>query len=379
MVWLKLICIISIIFGGIVRYAIAWTYETQHYILGLTIVADGLKHPWGAAFLPDGALLVTERSTGTIRIIESDGTIKPPLANVPKSYNSGQGGMLDVAIDPHYIRNKFIYFSYSKVEKSVSGTAVARGRLNRKQNALSGVELIFEQQPKSKGNRHFGSRLALSSDRQIFITLGDRGERDQVQDFTVNRGQVIRLELDGSVPTSNPFLRHAEYRPEIWSVGHRNPQGIAIHPSTGDLWISEHGARGGDEINLLVAGANFGWPIIAYGTHYSGAKIGEGTHRAGLEQPVYYWDPSIAPSGITFYTGHTFLKWKNDLFVSALRAQLLVRLSLDGDKIINEERMLEGINKRIRTVLNGPNGNLYLLVDEDPGQVIRLDSVSAIH
>lgn len=353
--------------------AAAQTFETEHYTVKLTAVADGLDHPWGMAFLPDGAILVTERDPGSIRIVENDGTLRPPLANTPRAYTSGQGGMLDIAIDPKYADNGLIYFSYAEPGDGGAGTAVARARLDRKANALDNVEVIFRQYPKTGGGRHFGSRLVFSPEGHLYITVGERGERERTQDFTINRGQVIRINPDGSIPADNPFVGKDGYRPETWSVGHRNPQGAARHPETGKLWINEHGARGGDEVNIPLAGRNYGWPVISYGVHYSGFKIGEGTHKEGMEQPVHVWDPSIAPSGMAFYTGDRFPKWKGNAFVGALKYQLLARLTLDGEKVIAEERILEGLDKRIRAVVDGPDGYLYILVDENPGQVIRIE------
>ena len=365
--------LVSMIVVLIAQPVAAQTFETEHYTVKLTTVADGLDHPWGMAFLPDGAILVTERDPGSIRIVEKNGTLRPPLANTPRAYTSGQGGMLDIAIDPDYAVNGLIYFSYAEPGDGGAGTAVARARLDRKANALGNVEVIFRQYPKTGGGRHFGSRLVFSPDGHLYITVGERGERDRTQDFTINRGQVIRINPDGSIPEDNPFVGRDGYRPETWSVGHRNPQGAARHPDTGKLWINEHGARGGDEVNIPLAGRNYGWPVISYGVHYSGFKIGEGTHKEGMEQPVHVWDPSIAPSGMTFYTGDRFPKWKGNAFVGALKYQLLARLTLDGEKVVAEERILEGLDKRIRAVVDGPDGYLYILVDENPGQVIRIE------
>jgi glucose/arabinose dehydrogenase len=357
----------------VAQHATAQTFKTQHYDVKLSVVADGLDHPWGMAFLPDGAVLVTERNRGTIRIVEKDGTLRLPLANTPRAYTSGQGGMLDVAVDPDFAASKLIYFSYAEPGEGGAGTAVARGRLDRAANTLDNVEVIFRQFPKTSGGRHFGSRLVFSPEGHLYITVGERGERERAQDFTVNRGQVIRINRDGTIPPDNPFVGRPGYRPETWSVGHRNPQGAARHPETGKLWINEHGARGGDEVNIPLPGRNYGWPVISYGVHYSGLKIGEGTHKDGMEQPVWYWDPSIAPSGMAFYTGDRFPKWQGNAFVGALKYQLLARLTLDGEKVVAEERMLDGLNKRIRAVVDGLDGYLYILVDENPGQVYRIE------
>jgi len=238
---------------------------------------------------------------------------------------------------------------------------------------LEDVQVLFRQEPKSRGGRHFGSRLVLAGDGTLFVTIGDRGERSRAQDTTVNRGQVVRIRTDGRIPADNPFVGREDARPEIWSYGHRNPQGATLHPETGALWLHEHGARGGDEVNIPLAGRNYGWPTISYGRHYSGAKIGEGTEKPGMEQPAYYWDPSIAPSGITFYTGDKFPEWSGNLLVGALKYQLVARLEFDGESVVKEERLLDGIGERIRDVRQGPDGYVYLLTDESDGQILRLE------
>ena len=351
-------------------------YKTEDYDVGLVEVATGLDHPWGLAFLPNGDMLVTERDPGTIRIVSKDGTIRDPLEGVPEAYTSNQGGMLDVAVDPEFAKNSMVYFSFSEPGASGASTAVGRGVLDQTANALRDAEIIFRQQPKNIGGRHFGSRLVFSPSGHLFITTGDRAERDRVQDPSINRGQIIRINKDGSIPNDNPFVGKPGYRPEVWSMGHRNPQGAARHPDTGKLWINEHGARGGDEVNVPEAGKNYGWPVISYGKHYSGATIGEGKTKDGMEQPIHYWDPSIAPSGMAFYTGDKFPKWRGNAFVGALKFRLLVRLTLDGEKVVSEERFLNRLGKRIRAVVDGPDGYLYLLVDHDPGQIIRIEPVS---
>lgn len=353
--------------------ATAQTFQSEHGGISLKIVADGFDHPWGLAFLPDGTMIVSERDPGTLRLVSADGEIAPPLKNTPEAYTSGQGGMLDVAISPDFENDNMIYFSYAEPGEGGAGTAVARAILDRSTNSLSNVDVIFRQAPKSHGGRHFGSRLVFSPEGHLYITLGERGERERTQDFSIHRGQVVRINPDGSIPKDNPFVGRSGYRSETWSVGHRNPQGAALHPKTGKLWINEHGARGGDEVNNPAAGKNYGWPVISYGRHYSGLSIGEGTHKAGMEQPVHYWDPSIAPSGMAFYTGDKFPKWRGNAFVGALKYRLLVRLTLDGEKVVDEEQILKGFEKRIRAVVDGPDGYLYILVDHDPGQIIRLE------
>ncbi|MDX1709852.1 MAG: PQQ-dependent sugar dehydrogenase [Rhodovibrionaceae bacterium] len=346
-------------------------YESEHYRLRVETFADGLVHPWGLTFLPDGRILVTERP-GRIRIVSHDGALSPPLDGLPEIWARGQGGALDIEIDPDFETNRLVYFSYAEPGPGGAGTAVARGRLDEAANRLRDVEVIFRQQPKSSGGRHFGSRLVFSPEGKLFITIGERGERQRTQNFTINRGQVIRINPDGSIPPDNPFVGKEGYLPEVWSYGHRNPQGAARHPETGKLWIHEHGARGGDEVNVPEAGKNYGWPVISYGRHYSGGKIGVGTHKEGMEQPIYYWDPSIAPSGMDFYTGDKFPDWQGDLLVGALKFQLLVRLELEGREVVHEERMLEALGERIRAVEVGPEGYVYLLTDASDGRILRL-------
>lgn len=347
-------------------------YPSRQGVVRIVTVADELNHPWGLAFLPDGRMLVTERP-GRLRIVESDGHLSKPVAGVPEVYNRGQGGLLDIAIDPEFSINRLIYLSYAEKGKNGAGTAVGRGRLYERK--LAGFTVIFRQEPKSGGTVHFGSRLVFAADGKLYVTLGERGERERAQDFSIHRGQVIRINPDGTVPVDNPFAGRAGYRPETWSHGHRNPQGASVHPETGRLWTVEHGAQGGDEINVPRGGRNYGWPVISYGTHYSGLPIGVGTHKEGMEQPVYYWDPSIAPSGMVFYTGDRFDKWKGNLFIGALRGRMLVRLELHEEKVVNEERLLRELGERIRDVRQGPDGLIYLLTDSKNGRILRLEPV----
>ncbi len=345
-------------------------YDTEHYRVRVVTVADGLDEPWSLAWLPDGRMLVTERP-GSLRIVTADGTVSAPVAGLPDVVDAGQGGLLDVLVDPGFAGNQTIYLSYSEPGTGGKGTAVASARLAG--DRLEDVRVLFRQEPKSQGGRHFGSRLVLARDGTLFVTVGDRGERSGAQDTTINRGQVLRIHTDGRVPADNPFVDSGDARPEIWSYGHRNPQGAALHPATGDLWIHEHGARGGDEVNVPRAGRNYGWPVISYGTHYSGAKIGQGTAKPGMEQPIHYWDPSIAPSGMTFYTGDKFPEWQGNLLVGALKFRLVSRLVLDGEKVVREERMVDGIGARIRDVRQGPDGYVYLLTDASNGRILRLE------
>ncbi len=338
-------------------------------------VAGGLEHPWGLAFLPDGRMLVTERP-GRLRIVTIDGSVSPPVAGVPAVYETGQGGLLDVALDPGFADNRLVYLSYAEADGKVAGTAVARGRLVEGDAGgarLDEVQVIFRQQPKVRGPNHWGSRLVFAPDGTLFVTLGERFQRDRAQRPDEHLGKLIRINPDGSVPKDNPFAGSSSARPEIWSLGHRNMQGAAINPASGRLWTHEHGARGGDEINIPEAGKNYGWPIITYGRDYTMLPIGEGTAKPGLEQPIYYWDPSIAPSGMAFYTGDAFPAWRGDLFVGALAEQVLVRLEIDGSKITHEERLLRELGERIRDVRQGPDGRLWLLTDSPEGRVLRLE------
>ena len=350
----------------------AETYKSRHYTLRLVTVADDLEQPWSLAWLPEGRMLVTEKP-GRLRIVTPDGVVSAPVGGLPEVADGGQGGLLDVLVDPDFESNRTIYFSYSEPGAGGSGTAVARAVLDG--DRLTGLKVLFRQVPKTGGGRHFGSRLVMARDGTLFITVGERGQRDRVQDTTINRGQVIRIHTDGRIPKDNPFVGRQGYRPEIWSYGHRNPQGAALHPETGKLWIHEHGAAGGDEINIPLAGRNYGWPVIAYGRHYSGGKIGEGFHKPGMEQPIHYWDPSIAPSGMAFYTGDKFPKWRGNLLVGALKFRLVARLVLDGELVRDEERILETLGERIRDVRQGPDGYVYLLTDSSNGRIIRIEPV----
>jgi glucose/arabinose dehydrogenase len=335
-------------------------------------VARGLEHPWGLAFLPDGRMLVTERP-GRLRLVGPDGRVSEPLAGVPPVVARGQGGLLDVALDPGFAETPLVYLSYAEPgDGDTAGTAVARGRLDA--GRLQDVRVIYQQQPKVAGGNHFGSRLVFARDGTLFVTQGDRfAYREKAQDLSVGLGKIVRILPDGGIPRDNPFVGRAGARPEIWSFGHRNVQAAALHPQTGQLWTVEHGARGGDELNHPEAGKNYGWPVITYGVDYSGAKIGEGTVKPGMEQPVYYWDPVIAPSGMEFYTGDAYPGWKGSVFVGSLRPGLLVRLSLENGRVTREERYLGDLGARIRDVQQGPDGLLYLLTDARDGQLLRLE------
>jgi aldose sugar dehydrogenase len=353
----------------------AQEFKTENGPIRVVTVASGLEHPWGLAFLPDGRMLVTERP-GHLRIIGADGTLSQPVEGVPAVYETGQGGLLDVALDPKFTDNRLIYFSYSEPDGNIAGTAVARAQLVEDGSGparLENMQVIFRQQPKVQGPNHWGSRLVFAPDGTLFVTLGERFQRDRSQNLNEHLGKLVRIDPDGSVPKDNPFVGRDDALPEIFSLGHRNMQGAALHPQTQRLWIVDHGARGGDEINIPEAGKNYGWPIITFGRDYSGLKIGEGTSKPGLELPIYYWDPSIAPSGMAFYTGDRFPAWKGDLFVGALLGKLLARLELDGTRVVHEERLLKDLGERIRDVRQGPDGLLYLLTDSSDGRVLRIE------
>jgi glucose/arabinose dehydrogenase len=335
-----------------------------------TTITDGLDHPWSMAFLPDGRILVTERP-GRLRII-NDGKLEPePVSGLPPIAAHGQGGLLDVVLHPDFEKNGFVYLSYAAGKHGRIGTEVGRGRLSG--NRITDWQTLFRLDPKSLGGRHFGSRLVFDSNNHLFITLGDRGDRDRAQDLRDHAGSIIRLNDDGTIPDDNPFIDTPGARPEIYSYGHRNGQGAALHPS-GTLWMHEHGPQGGDELNIIASGQNYGWPVITYGKEYvSGSDIGEGTHRPDMQQPIHYWVPSIAPSGMAFYDGDKFPAWRGNLFVGALKFRLLARLTLDGDKVIDEERLLEDELGRIRDVRTGPDGYIYLLTDDNNGKLVRLE------
>jgi glucose/arabinose dehydrogenase len=350
----------------------AQTITTQEHSFQVVKLVEGLEHPWALAFLPDGRMLVTERP-GRLRIVGTDRKLDAqPVAGLPAITPHGQGGLMDVALHPRFTENSLIYISYAARGEGGVSTEVARGRLSGRR--LEDVQVIFRQLPKSGGGRHFGSRLVFDRAGFLYITLGDRGEMERAQKPDDHAGSVIRLHDDGRVPQDNPFAGKPGWKPEKFTLGNRNIQGAALHPQTGLLWTHEHGPQGGDEVNVIRAGVNYGWPVITYGVNYGfGTKIGEGTHKTGMAQPLHYWVPSIAPSGMAFYTGDRFPRWRGDLFVGALRDQMLVRLKLDGEKVVAEERMLTGTLGRIRDVRNGPDGLIYLLTDDSRGVLARLE------
>ena len=351
----------------------AETYRTESGPITAEVLAEGLEHPWGRAFLPDGALLVTERA-GALRILRN-GVLSAPVEGLPRIAVAGQGGLLDVATPPNYATDGHVYFTYSEPGEGGAGTALARGRLVEKGGAarLDNVERLFSMKKKTGRGQHFGSRIVFAPDGTLWITTGDRGDSDRAQDFADSAGAVLRLNRDGSIPADNPFADGSIGLPVLWSKGHRNLQGADYDALTQNLVTVEHGARGGDEINLPAAGKNYGWPVISYGRHYSGQKIGVGQRKRGYEQPIWHWDPSIAPSGLAVYDGAMFGEWKGDILVGALKYQMLVRLKRDASgAITGEERMLEGEFGRIRDVEIAPDGAVLLATDEPDGRIVRL-------
>ncbi|MCX8568575.1 PQQ-dependent sugar dehydrogenase [Aminobacter sp. MET-1] len=349
------------------------SFATDKVRLRADVVTDNLEHPWGLAFLPGGGAIVTERP-GRIRIL-TDSSLSKPVAGVPKVAVGGEGGLLDIAVSRDFETSGTIFFAYSEAGPGGIGTTVARARLVRDGSAprLEDLKVIFATDKKSQARVHFGARIIVNDDGTLFITTGDLGQRMRSQDMHDAAGAVVRIKTDGSIPSDNPSPDGRKMAPEIWSKGHRNIQGASLDPVMGGLMTVEHGAKGGDEINHPEAGKNYGWPVITYGTDYDGSKIGIGTAAPGYEQPLYYWDPSIAPSGLVSYRGKMFPEWQGDLLVGALKYQMLVRLHRDASgKILSEERMLQDSFGRIRDVVEAPDGAIWLLTDEDDGTVIRL-------
>ena len=336
----------------------------------VVVIASGLNHPWSIAFLPEGDFLVTERS-GALRLIRKGRLQDEPIAGLPEiSAKRDQGGLLDIALDPAFDQNGRLCLSYVAKDEGGRGTEIGCGIF--RDGRLNEFKVIFRAIPKNKSGRHFGCRL-LFADGYLYATLGDRGNRPHAQDRTTHPGSVVRLMADGTVPADNPFIGHSAYQPELYTYGNRNPQGLSQDPKTGAIWMHEHGPRGGDELNRLIAGANYGWPVISYGKEYFLPKVvGEGTHKNGMEQPVHYWVPSIAPSGMTFYSGPDFPGWQGSLFLGSLKFQELVRLELDQGRVVAEERLLSAEFGRIRDVRQGPDGALYLLTDAAKGQLLKL-------
>ena len=350
-------------------------YQSEQHDFRVVTVASGLAHPWGMAFLPGGEMLVSERD-GRLRVVRNGELVSEPVSGLPRMMVGGQGGLLDVTLDPDYENNGLIYFAYAGGRPGSAGTEVARGRLDLEAMTLRDVETIFEVEPKTPGAAHYGGRLQFHPDGTLYITLGDRySYMDQAQNIENHLGSIVRINPDGSVPEDNPFVGREDAQPEIYTYGNRNVQGIALRPGTTAIWQHEHGPRGGDELNIVKPGVNYGWPEITYGIDYSGAIISEKTEAPGMAQPVVYWDPSIAPSGMTFYDGDAFPKWRGDIFMGALAHRHLRRLEMDGDEVVGQEELLGELGARIRDVRTGPDGLLYVLTDADNGRILRLEPV----
>jgi len=355
--------------------------RSANVAFGVQTVAEGLENPWAVEVLTDGRMLVTEKP-GRLRIVTQDGKRSKPVSGLPAVDARGQGGLLDVAVDPNFAANGTIYWSYAEPRAGGNGTAMARGRLisHESDPRVEDVQVLFREMPTLESTMHLGSRIAFAPDGTLFLALGERSipaGQVQAQDLGSHFGKVVRVGKDGSVPRDNPFVGREGARPEIWSYGHRNIQSAAIHPATGALWTVEHGPKGGDEVNAPEAGKNYGWPVISYGIDYNGKPVGQGiTAKEGMEQPLYYWDPVIAPSGMVFYTGELFPAWKGSLFIGGLVSEHLVRLTLEGTRVVGEERLLTDKKRRIRDVVQGPEGAIYVVTDEVDGQVLKITSRS---
>ncbi|WP_223434352.1 MULTISPECIES: PQQ-dependent sugar dehydrogenase [unclassified Pseudomonas] len=350
--------------------------KSEQGTLEVTAIAKGLDHPWALAFLPDRqGMLVTERP-GNLRVVSVDGKLSAPLSGVPKVWAKGQGGLLDVVLSPDFKQDRTVYLSYAEGggEGNKAGTAVGRGQLSQDLTTIRNFKVIFRQEPKLSVGNHFGSRLVFDRDGYLFITLGENNDRPTAQDLDKLQGKVVRIYPDGTVPDDNPFVGQAGVRPEIWSYGQRNPQGAALNPWTGVLWENEHGPRGGDEINIIERGKNYGWPLATHGINYSGQPIPEATGKTavGTVAPRHVWEKSPGLSGMAFYDADRFKAWQHNVFIGALVSQELIRLQLDGDRVVHEERLMGELNKRIRDVRQGPDGYLYVLTDEDDGVLYKV-------
>lgn len=357
---------------------LSWAQDKQQLIhsekhsFRIVPLLAGLENPWSIAFLPDGRMLVTERA-GRLRLVTQDFKLDPkPIEGLPEVIANGQGGLFDVVLHPQHAQNGWIYWAYNAPGTGGWGTALARGKLQGQR--MTEVQVLFSMQPKTRSAHHFGGRIVFDAAGMVYLTLGDRGDKDRAQKLNDHAGSVIRLHDDGRVPNDNPFVQRAGALPEKWTLGHRNMQGAAINPQTGELWTHEHGPQGGDEVNVIRPGLNYGWPVVTYGVNYGlGTKIGEGQSKPGMVQPLQVWVPSIAPSGMAFVSGSQFSQWRGSMLVGALRGQMLVRLTLEGDKVLSEERLFQGRPGRIRDVRMGPDGLVYLLTDDPQGALLRLE------
>jgi glucose/arabinose dehydrogenase len=351
------------------------TFQSEKHEFRLVTLVKGLQNPWSMAFLPDGRMLVTERP-GQLRIVSRDFKLDPkPVEGLPRITATGQGGLFDVVLHPDYEKNGWIYIAYNGPGEGGWATEMMRARLDG--HRLVDSEVLFRMEPKTRSGQHFGGRIVFDGKGHVFLTLGDRGDMPRAQRMNDHAGSVIRLHEDGRVPADNPFVDRNGVKPEKYTLGNRNMQGAALHPRTGELWTHEHGPQGGDEINIMRAGKNYGWPVITYGANYgTGTKIGEGTHKAGMEQPLLHWTPSIAPSGMAFYTGDQFPHWRGNLLVGALRHQLVMRVELDGENVVKQEPLIRNEIGRIRDVRMGPDGYVYLVTDAGNGVIARLEPVN---
>ena len=348
-------------------------YESEKARFRVVSLVSGLVHPWSLAFLPDGDLLITERP-GRLRVVRLGHLLEVPIAGVPVVAAVGQGGLLDVVLHPDFATNRLLCLSYNRPDSDSNSTAIICAELVG--DRLINSQVIFVAEPKLRGGKHFGCRLVFDVNGNLYATLGDRGVRAQAQDLSRHPGSVIRIDLSGAALADNPFVHQDNAQPEIFTYGNRNPQGLAWQPKTGVLWMHEHGPRGGDELNQVIAGTNYGWPVISYGKEYwSQNAVGEGTHKIGMAQPAHHWVPSIAPSGMAFYSGNRFPRWQGNLFIGSLKFGELVRLEFDASRVVHEERLLNGEFGRIRDVRLGPDGLLYLLTDSRNGHLLRLEPV----
>jgi aldose sugar dehydrogenase len=377
-------CAAALAAGLAASTASAQPVSTREHPVRLVTVTEGLERPWGMAFLPDGRVLVTERP-GRLRVVGKDGKLDPvPVAGLPRVDAQGQGGLMDVVLHPEFASNGWIYWSYSQRDgEGRNGTEVARGRLAGAPGAwrMDNVQVLFRMAPKTNAGHHFGSRIVFDARKGqpavMYVTLGDRGEMQRAQALDDHAGKILRLTDEGKPAPGNPFLNDPKARPEIFSLGNRNVQGAALHPVTGVLWAHEHGPQGGDELNIIRAGVNYGWPVITYGVNYvTGTRIGEGTAKDGMAQPVKHWPSGFSPSGMAFYTGERFPKWRGDVLMGALRGQGVMRVKLDGERVVDEELMLAGQVGRVRDVRVGPDGLVYLLTDLPNGQLLRVEPAS---
>jgi glucose/arabinose dehydrogenase len=374
---LRTICILLVSTAGLVPAGAqerSSVINSDKHAFRVATLLTGLENPWSMAFLPDGRMLITERA-GRMRLVGADFKLEPkPLQGLPEVTAQGQGGLFDVVLHPHHAQNGWVYWAYNAPGAGGWGTTLARGKLQGQR--MSDVQVLFSMQPKTRSGQHFGGRIVFDKAGMLYLTLGDRGDKDRAQKLNDHAGSVVRLHDDGRVPADNPFAKQTGALPEKWTWGHRNMQGAALHPQTGELWTHEHGPQGGDELNVMRSGLNYGWPVITHGVNYGlGTRIGEGPSKPGMVQPLHVWVPSIAPSGMAFVSGSQFPNWQGDLLVGALRGQMLVRLSLDGEKVQREERLLQGRVGRIRDVRMGPDGLVYLLTDEPSGALLRLEPV----